>query len=270
MQETRSRHDSFQLIADVYLYATDRQGQEKGVTTIVEPDTAIKAKSTVKLARIQYKGNWDPEPGGWRRLAAILHNGKSIDLTVTTVTADTGALDGFAIAHLTGTTAFEFSPEQRAEIKKFVTGGGMLIVDAAGGAQDFADAAEKELNLIFGDDARQLATPLSMDAAIFGGMKPDDIKYRAIYHLSANQPHGSRICGIKFNNRIGVLFSREDLSAGLVGENVDGIHGYTPDTALRLMTQFILAVAPQPAVASSTKPTTVPSKKTAVPSKPSH
>jgi hypothetical protein len=35
--------------------------------------------------------------------------------------------------------------------------------------------------------------------------------------------------------------SREDLSAGLVGEQIDGIVGYTPDTATDIMRNIILA-----------------------------
>jgi hypothetical protein len=40
------------------------------------------------------------------------------------------------------------------------------------------------------------------------------------------------------------VFSREDLSAGLVGQDFDGILGYTPETATRLMARQILSVAP--------------------------
>ena len=47
----------------------------------------------------------------------------------------------------------------------------------------------------------------------------------------------------EINGRLAVIYSREDLSAGMVGETIDGIIGYTPDTATALMTRIILYVA---------------------------
>ena len=40
--------------------------------------------------------------------------------------------------------------------------------------------------------------------------------------------------------RFGVFYSREDLSTGLVGQSVDGIYGYEPATATRLMRAMLL------------------------------
>ena len=44
-------------------------------------------------------------------------------------------------------------------------------------------------------------------------------------------------------DRVAVFFSREDLSAGLVGNDVDGILGYTPDTATAIMRNVLLYAA---------------------------
>ena len=57
---------------------------------------------------------------------------------------------------------------------------------------------------------------------------------------------------LEVGNRPAVFFSREDLSAGIVGEPVDGVVGYTPETATDLMRDLILygsrvkAAAPPP------------------------
>jgi len=53
-----------------------------------------------------------------------------------------------------------------------------------------------------------------------------------------------RVQGITFaGGRVGVFFSREDLSAGLVGQPVDGIVGYDPHTATTIMSRIILYAA---------------------------
>ena len=62
----------------------------------------------------------------------------------------------FRIAHLTGTTAFKLSPAQRKELSDFTERGGTLIVDAAGGSDAFADAAERESALVFGGTAKEV------------------------------------------------------------------------------------------------------------------
>ena len=51
-----------------------------------------------------------------------------------------------------------------------------------------------------------------------------------------------RLRGIEINGRLAVIYSREDLSAGLVGQAVDGIIGYDPATATALMARILLHV----------------------------
>jgi hypothetical protein len=48
-----------------------------------------------------------------------------------------------------------------------------------------------------------------------------------------------RLRGLTLNNRVAVLWSGEDLSTGIVGVNVDGITGYTPTAATRIVRNII-------------------------------
>ena len=74
LQEPGGHEPFYQLADDIFLYAVDQKNlKEKGKTYLVDPDPAIKADRTIKVARLQYEGNWDPEPAGWRRLAAVRH-----------------------------------------------------------------------------------------------------------------------------------------------------------------------------------------------------
>jgi len=41
-------------------------------------------------------------------------------------------------------------------------------------------------------------------------------------------------------NRPAVFYSPDDLSAGLVGEPVDGVFGYSPEVAIDIMRNIIL------------------------------
>jgi hypothetical protein len=161
-----------------------------------------------------------------------------------------GKLKGGAgrVAHLTGTKPFELTTPQRDELKQFVTAGGTLLVDAAGGSAPFADAAQRELAAVFGgaSAAKQLSTPLPPDHALFvnPAAKIDRITYRlfAMERLTGGLK-APRIRGITVGDRLGVIFSREDLSGGLVGQAVDGILGYDPATATAIARNVILMAA---------------------------
>ncbi len=58
--------------------------------------------------------------------------------------------------------------------------------------------------------------------------------------------------GITIGGRVAVFYSPEDLSAGIVGEQVDGISGYDPASATQIMTNLILYACGTPG--PSTRP----------------
>ena len=145
------REPLFELGVSMFLYAADRKHlQTKDAPYVVQIDTTIKGKRRLKLVRLMVGDNPDPEPGGWRRLSAILHNQRQIDLTLLSAAPGEGLLAAVKIAHLTGTTTISLSEPARTEIRAFVQNGGTLIVDSAGGGAAFADAAQAELEHIFG------------------------------------------------------------------------------------------------------------------------
>ena len=54
------------------------------------------------------------------------------------------------------------------------------------------------------------------------------MEYRPFARKSLGSIHTPRLQGMEINNRLAVIFSREDLSVGLVGQPVDGLVGYVP------------------------------------------
>lgn len=247
--------DAFELGIDLCQYASDRQVWSKDVTYIVRPNPAIKPTRRLKVARLVAGPNWDPEPGGWSRLAAILHNEDQTAVEIFPAVPGQGLLAAAQIAHLTGTTAFTLSDAARLELKSFVDQGGTLVVDAAGGALPFADSAEQELKAIFGADAvRGLEQSLPANNPVYklAEHPMTSFGYRPwARQNSVGALKDPRVKGITVGNRTAVFFSREDLSAGLVGQPVDGIIGYTPETATAIMRNVLLYSAagrkPKPA-----------------------
>lgn len=253
----------FGLGANIFLYATDKKNlMTKGQTYWVTPDPAIKPVATLKVARLNVGENPDPEPAGWVRMNAILHNRYRLDVKTNFVKPE--AVGGHDVADLTGTGAFSLTPAQRSALKQFVTSGGTLIVDAAGGDVIFADSAEAELKAIFNTPGELLDD----NHLIFNypGNRVGAIGFRAYAADKLADRRHAKIHGINVGRRTAVFFSREDLSAGIVGEPVDGIIGYDPATATALMEGMLLyaqsggVAPPPPATAPTTAPTTVPTQ----------
>jgi hypothetical protein len=265
----QSKLELFQLTQNIFLYTISKSELRfRGESYIVKPDPKAKPTGTLKVARLDVGENPNPEPGGWRRLAVILRNENQLALTADMVKLAPGALKDAKVAHLTGTTKFKLAPEQQKELKDFVARGGTLVVDAAGGSVEFAKAAEAELAATFGGKPGELGEILPEEHPLYNwpGAKIERFDYRNYVkgHMSGklNEP---RLRGITQNGRVAVFYSREDLSAGLVGQPVDGIIGYTPATATAIMRNILLYAAaggkaPPAAAKPGTKPRTAPAK----------
>jgi hypothetical protein len=242
----KGREEAWELPLNIFLYACDKKDlRYKGDSYWVMEDRKILPTRKLALARIEYAGNWDPEPGGWRRLEAILNNQHDLDLQLDQIELGQGKLAGFKIAHLTGTTHFKTNAAGIDELRKFVAAGGTLVIDAAGGQSDFVEDAEKLLTEMFPNNPAKFLPADHPLYQLHG--KPIPISYRnyARKTLLGNIKTG-RLMGIEINNRLAVILSRGDLSAGLVGQGVDGIMGYSPQTATDLMASIVLSAAPKP------------------------
>jgi hypothetical protein len=237
--------EAYQSMDDLILYGTDKQNlRTKGQSFLIKPDPSVVASSTVKIARLKYTGNWDPEPGGWDRLAAVMHNQARVDLSISTVDPATSPLDGYKVAHLTGTSTFTLAPAAEQRLKSFVTGGGTLVVDCAGNGGDFARSVESMLaRLHLGDPATTLAKE---DPVFQVGVPRTEIAYRQFAKNQLGHLRGPLLQAIDLNGRHAIFYSRQDLSGGLVGQPIDGIVGYDPDSSTEIMSGIILRAQADP------------------------
>ncbi|MEI8194524.1 MAG: DUF4159 domain-containing protein, partial [Phycisphaerae bacterium] len=235
------------VMVDMFQYAVEKKPRVKGETYMVEAKAAVADTATLKVARLQYKGNWDPEPGGWIQFKNVLHNTKQIGLDVQAVPLGDDKLTAvdkktkqmiYQVAHLTGTAAVKFEDKQLAEIKSFLDAGGMLIIDAAGGSSAFTTAIMSEfskVNLTLPPPVLPEADPVINGGGV--GIDCSKVTYRRWAMLATRKP---RLRAQATNNHKTIFFSEDDISAGLVGNNIDGIKGYNPVWATNLMTNIML------------------------------
>ncbi len=243
------KEEAFQSLQDLILYGTDKQPlRVKGTPFLVTADDKVKADRTIAVGRLKYDGNWDPEPGGWTRLAAVLHNTAKVDLDVKTVGFGHDQLKPtLRLIDLTGTTPLRLTPAQQAELKAYVAAGGTLVIDAAGGGAGpsaaFAQSVESALNVMYPKGLA--AAPRPPTDPIFKQVDPKDrVRYRPYARAVLGLLNVPQVKAIDVGGRTAVYYSREDLSGGLVGEDVDGIVGYDPATATDIMAGILLHLKP--------------------------
>ena len=235
--------EQFQLFSDIIYYSVDQDGMRlKGSTYIVSPDAKVKPSATIKIGRLQYAGNWNPEPGGWERISAVMLNSRKLKLDVVPVTAGQGQLDqSIRLLDMTGTAAFHLSAEAEEDIRQYVKNGGTVLVDAAGGAGAFDTAAQAELKTLFPDNELDI---LQYDHPIYNGQdKIPNVSYRRFARNRMGEEAGFRLKGASVGERTAIYYSAEDLSEGLVGQSVDGIYGYDPAVATQIVCNLIESLA---------------------------
>ncbi|MEZ6190117.1 MAG: DUF4159 domain-containing protein [Phycisphaerales bacterium] len=241
--DTRRNIDSFVALSNLYLFAVGTESQRTRLQTnyITPPDR--RPSERVSVARIQYDGEFDPEPGALSQLRAIMARDHDINLDIQTVTPD--QLADQRIAFLTTSGSGSLTDDQAAALRAWVEAGGTLWLDAAGGTTDAVNAANAMLAKTF---PGQFVTPLNEQSPIYTGQGLDSdahdnrrVTYSRFAQRQMGQSSDPRLQAITIDGRAAVIYSPEDLTAAIAGCEHWGIFGYAPDSARQLAANGILA-----------------------------
>ncbi len=227
---------AFQAALNVYVYLTDKTLPARGSRVWPAAVTTM-AEETVKVARLKFNGNWDPEPLAYQRFARLLLERTGVKVELDSVAIDGLAAAGAKVAVLTGTGELRLNDSDAKTLRKFVDGGGTLVVDAAGGDKKFGESAWKALKPAFpvGTLAKMTASdPLfSVD-----GETIESFRYRkkTAVRIRNGEPALMASAG---EGR--VIFSYEDITVALVGFPAYMCDGYDPETAYAIMRNVMLS-----------------------------
>ena len=236
MGPSEANQPTFELAANVFFYLTDK-GQLRPPGSEYWPSVKpFKPAATIRVARVKYNSDFDPEPLAWQRLAALMANRHCIALQMSEP-IDPAQLDAkaYPVAAMTGTKAFTLTAAQAEGLKKYMAQGGRLIVEAAGSSKEFADCVKRQIPL-----ADKLA-PLVSDHVVYRQPeKLDKILYRGDFArtMGLDKSQG-RLQAVVDGGRIVIVFSAEDLTAGLLGVPSYRLKGYSPESAVSLMTNLL-------------------------------
>ncbi len=232
----------FQLMTNIYLLTTDMgRLPRRGMRTppIAKPFRPV---ATVNIARIKYKGNYDPEPLAWEHLAIWMGINHRIKLNVTGP-MNIAELDvkKEPLAAMTGTGALELSDEEKTALKRYFDAGGQLIVDSCGGDRTFTRSIEQVLGpLVESGRRRALANHLMLN----GPAKIKRVYYRRSLSRRLGRDKALPLAStILRDGKPVIIYSPYDLTTGLAGYEGFSLLGYKPQSALPVMTNIICNTA---------------------------
>ena len=228
---------AFDAGLNVYLYLTDKTLPPRGSRIWPAPPTT-QAEETVKVARLKFNGNWDPEPLAYERFGRLLLEKTGVKVELDSIAIDGLAAAGVKVALLTGTGDLRLTEKETHALRQFVDGGGTLVVDAAGGEKKFGESAWKALKGAF--PAGTLAKMKASDPlfAVDEDSKIESFRYRkkTALRMRSGEPVLMASAGAGR-----VIFSYEDITAALVGFPSSTCDGYDPETAYAIMRNVVLS-----------------------------
>ena len=229
---------------NVYLYATDKSTPASRLSTTIIEEKPYRASKQLNLARIGYKGDWSNEPYGWKRFEAYLHNEVACKLNIGwNIPFDSPKLSVAQVAHITGDSPIVLSDAEKDGLRKFLTDGGTLIVDASCGAESFFDSMVEQLKEVLpGGELTLLPvdSPLITGVGIPGAVDISKVEYRRAARRFSEGKATPKLWVYNLQKQPAVILSRIDLSTGLLGTEVYGCIGYAPQSAIEIMRNAVL------------------------------
>ena len=241
----KSKHALFQLGLNMYIYAGGKNDLRNRLNSPYIPPQQIPSGGTMRVARIQYAGNWDPEPGAWPRFVRWMAHQTSLSIAVQNVEMAQLSVDSAPVAHLTGTFRYTPTDAQITALRQYVEAGGTLLIDDCGGENAFNQSMLNDLlPRAFGQSRfMALAADHPLRQGKLAGM--EDLSGRALlrpYTLTRVGPTAGIIQILKAGKGH-VIYSSFDLVSGLLGSKTWGILGYDPDFCQAFLNNVILWTA---------------------------
>jgi hypothetical protein len=241
MRDERGKGDVFQFGVNLFVYAAGKRELRNRLSSpYVSQPTSPAPNGSIAVARLRYGGNWDPEPGAWRRFSSVFQRVTGTRLAVETVAlSELSPRTAARVAILTGTAEYKPTPAELAALRSYVEAGGVVFIDASGGSADFAESMKPALAEIFPD---RVLSALPRRHALLQRGPPgmDDLsKARLRPYVMERLPNANPRLNYLRAGEGTLLLSEIDVTSGLLGTETWGIFGYEPSYAQALMKNLI-------------------------------
>jgi len=236
----------FHTAGNLYFHASElNRPRPRLARHSFEPSPNAPIKGEAVIARAIHGGNWRPEPAALDLFADWLRATRGIEAILVDQPLEAiGALDPKpSLVIVSGVDALEFNATQIEAIKSYIESGGMILFETPGGRGGFTASAEEAMTNAFGRPIESLMRSRIINGAgIEWAADLSRIEYRP-FSLQAfgGRETTPRLRGMTMNenSQPQILFSREDLTHGLLDQPCWSISGYAPNSARNLLANIV-------------------------------
>jgi hypothetical protein len=243
LRSEKTQRNIFELGVNLFIYAAGKADLRNRLSSAYLPPAKQEASYHIRLARLKYGGLWDPEPGAFARFAKWFKYQTGYDLDLTTIGVAELDAAKFPIVHITGTAAWTPSDAEAAMLRRYVNEGGVLLVDACGGAWPFGQSMSNAvLPKVFVDAKMSIVAP-EHPLLAGNGEGMDNIakpQLRAYTEQKLGKAAGRIEMYTLGKGR--VIYSSIDLTSGLLGTNTWSVIGHKPAYAQSFVKNVLLWV----------------------------
>jgi hypothetical protein len=173
-----------------------------------------KTRDQLVIAQLVHGGDWDPTPHALPNLMKHIQTGTTLNVQFKREVLDPADASLFKhpVAYVTGLRDFKLTDGQVANLRAYLTGGGVLIADAAAGKAAFDAAFRREIQRVLPD--AELA-PLPLDSPLY--QMPNRIgavDYSPVVKAQNEELNAPVLEGIKIDGQLAVVYSPLSLSNG--------------------------------------------------------
>ena len=209
--------DARKIGANLVSYVTAMRDAGRSVGKSVELVNADKKTAgKFRVGQIIHDGPWRTRTAAFPMLLNQFQSttGTPVSFDLRDVKLTDSSIFEMPFAYLTGTTDFAFTEEERAALRRFLSNGGVLLVEAGEGRKSFDTSFRQEIAAIL---PGKPLTVLPPNHELFRRpMSASTVKARPALAVK----HGNQIeqqpelYGIEMNGTLSVIYTPNDLSAG--------------------------------------------------------
>lgn len=220
-------------------------------TPLRRSEPKAEPKAPMMVAKLEYgtTQDWNTDPGDVDNLMrhcqyalGLWYGWKHMHIDELVALYKANSKCKVPIIYISGHEAFEFTPEQRMALKRYVFDGGTLLGDACCGRREFAESFRKEVFTIFENRSFDL---LEVDHPILRAFYAySNVHYRTFTGAVKQEFQGPpQIYGVNVGTRTAVIFTPFDMSCGWDEHTHEHGKRLIPGDAIRLGINIISYVA---------------------------
>lgn len=236
--------DEWKLIKNIWALTTERGQMRSSVVKKYKDFNVVAGNEGIDVGRVQYEGNWNPEPYGLNPVKVRVKGRVNQDLVTYPFSIEIvdRASRSLKFMILSGVEAHEFKESELKSLVDFARDGGTLLIENVGGIGRFAESLSNDFARLLGKKMSgvDLDSPLITGRGIRGAYKIKEVQYTP-YTVYALKP-GSQtsLNAFQIGGRPAIIVSDLDLSLGAMGVKRWGVLGYHTDSARKLYTNVVL------------------------------